>query len=692
MKKFTLYILFIILLISIVLATELIPQGDINGKDRIKIYGLTNISASLYCDNNETNKTCATLQELINDSRVDNQLGNCSANQQVFGFTNDGSKVCVADATGAAAIDYTYIQNFSSNNCSSGSFPYMRLQNGTWLCRADLNTGEGNSSSDIIKAVNQSLLYQIKVLWDNLVSIPSYVRDYSSDILNNRTNNCSVSGSCFTTIPYLNYLNLGNITIDGHYKSKSLDCSLSSGVLNSSEISANGNVNLTILGSNVTYQDIDVRVVGSDCSITYCSFLSGTVNSTNNQHSVYYTDSTCVIQSTTADNYYDVLDLSNGGYTELFNVFVSDGEIEVKKGATISSLQAKKTRRKIILFDNLKIRSGLAITTGTFPEIDMSAGEYLYFRTPVDSIAQNTTQDGMHLVGHSDGDWTHINKSGINLTTCDNGSDLVECPGLNKVRQYLFYMTGWGSDTELHQLVPLTTDTTFNNPGECLSADPSYTLPDSEKYVANVLYAYCGYRDATSWTADWIDLRIGAEGIGATPDVSGFLRDDGTTPLTAPWDAGAYTITAGSFNGDWNGSVGYYTISQIDSNFSLYQLKSDMTTNLTAYNNSNNWDGNADIEDDEITEAKIAFSTACSAGNHYYLNGNDLACEADDDTTYTNKSFDVGSLDVASNLNMTEDLNITNIGYIENIQIKTNSTCSQFLHLGVPGIKIGTGC
>ena len=47
------------------------------------------------------------------------------------------------------------------------------------------------------------------------------------------------------------------------------------------------------------------------------------------------------------------------------------------------------------------------------------------------------------------------------------------------------------------------------------------------------------------------------------------------------------------------------------------------------------WDADGDIAADEISESKINFSTACGAGNHYYLNGNDLACEADDDTTYT---------------------------------------------------------
>ena len=51
---------------------------------------------------------------------------------------------------------------------------------------------------------------------------------------------------------------------------------------------------------------------------------------------------------------------------------------------------------------------------------------------------------------------------------------------------------------------------------------------------------------------------------------------------------------------------------------------------------SNDWDANADLSADEISEAKIDFDTACAAGNHLYVSGNDLACESDDDTTYTN--------------------------------------------------------
>jgi len=53
---------------------------------------------------------------------------------------------------------------------------------------------------------------------------------------------------------------------------------------------------------------------------------------------------------------------------------------------------------------------------------------------------------------------------------------------------------------------------------------------------------------------------------------------------------------------------------------------------------ANAWDADGDIAIDTISESKIIFGTACAAGNHYYLNGNDLACEADDDTTYDNST------------------------------------------------------
>ena len=95
------------------------------------------------------------------------------------------------------------------------------------------------------------------------------------------------------------------------------------------------------------------------------------------------------------------------------------------------------------------------------------------------------------------------------------------------------------------------------------------------------------------------------------------------------------------------------------------------------------WDTSNDLDTvigaDEIAEANIAFSTACSAGNHYYLNGNDLACEADDDTTYSALSEfanDIGAITNSSDGNMS----VAIVDYIKfhndtTHSIESNTTC-----------------
>ena len=85
---------------------------------------------------------------------------------------------------------------------------------------------------------------------------------------------------------------------------------------------------------------------------------------------------------------------------------------------------------------------------------------------------------------------------------------------------------------------------------------------------------------------------------------------------------------------DWVIGLGYATTSYVDN---LISSVGNWSADKSSY-----WDTSNDLDtvisDDEIAEGKIDFSTACAAGNHYYLSGNDLACEADDDTTYTNSS------------------------------------------------------
>lgn len=78
---------------------------------------------------------------------------------------------------------------------------------------------------------------------------------------------------------------------------------------------------------------------------------------------------------------------------------------------------------------------------------------------------------------------------------------------------------------------------------------------------------------------------------------------------------------------DWVIGLAYATTTYADSLGNWTADKSDYWNTST--------DLDTVISDDEISEGKIAFSTACAAGNHYYLNGNDLACEADADTQLT---------------------------------------------------------
>ena len=98
---------------------------------------------------------------------------------------------------------------------------------------------------------------------------------------------------------------------------------------------------------------------------------------------------------------------------------------------------------------------------------------------------------------------------------------------------------------------------------------------------------------------------------------------------------------------------------------------------------SSYWDTSTDLDTvisaDEIAESKIEFTTACASGNHYYLNGNDLACEADDDTTYTadetwiNLISTTFNFDIASLIANIGNWSLDNIYYYNKTEIDSNN-------------------
>ena len=64
---------------------------------------------------------------------------------------------------------------------------------------------------------------------------------------------------------------------------------------------------------------------------------------------------------------------------------------------------------------------------------------------------------------------------------------------------------------------------------------------------------------------------------------------------------------------------------------------SNVTITESQVSDADWWDADADLTADEISEANINFATSCGAGNHIYIDGNDLACEVD--ATGGNSSF-----------------------------------------------------
>jgi len=325
----------------------------------------------------------------------------------------------------------------------------------------------------------------------------------------------------------------GNLSVTGYISGQPIDGSIGSGVIWSDDIDSEANVNITIDGLDITYPNVLVRLVTTAGTTSYCNITSGTETISNNIHYVFYVDSDCIIKNTTFSNYMDTA-LSPGGQTDIFNALAVDDTIEVYKGITIANKETIKVRKTMLEIAHLNILSGMDLNIDTtFPEIYQNTGEYLYIRTVADTSAQNSTSDGIHQVDHVSGDWVHNSQTGINLSYCDDGTDLVEC-ATNVFRRYIVYTIGRddGTDTTgLHMLAPLTTDQTHTVLANCLNTVDypiSYILPSFEDNVAVVTYAYCGKRDDASWQEGWIDLRRATGGAGALPDTSNFLTKDTT--------------------------------------------------------------------------------------------------------------------------------------------------------------------
>jgi len=143
-------------------------------------------------------------------------------------------------------------------------------------------------------------------------------------------------------------------------------------------------------------------------------------------------------------------------------------------------------------------------------------------------------------------------------------------------------------------------------------------------------------------------------------------------PHTTPSDGDTTHFSLADEIYDWVIGLAYATQSWVNTQLSSYVAIADLVGLVGNWSDdkSSYWNTSTDldgvIDTDEITELKIDFNTECSAGNHLYVSGNNLACEADD----YNSAFDtedeieavIFDSDNTANLGL-GNYNVTNISY-----------------------------
>jgi len=184
----------------------------------------------------------------------------------------------------------------------------------------------------------------------------------------------------------------------------------------------------------------------------------------------------------------------------------------------------------------------------------------------------------------------------------------------NGVNAHFAYYYGDGS--------ALTGITAAGDSGEDKWVDGGTYIYPNSTYADNVIVY--GYMKAHDWT----NVSITESQVSDLGTYRLQLWDNFTgIPIATPSNGDTTHLSTANQIYDFVISLGYATTTYVDSIGNWSDDKSSY------------WDSSTDLDTvisaDEIAESKIAFDTACGAGNHYYLNGNDLACEADDDTTYT---------------------------------------------------------
>ena len=161
-KKSLIAILVFFLIVSIVYAVELIPQGDINGVGLRRIYNVTNVSADNFCDDEGNCRNITSIDADI-----------ISANTSLKDFFNTDSNLSYSSSTGKFTVasglidwlkgwfyDETETDTQISNaNTSLRSYSHSTFRNFSSSVRLNkiTNADLGCSANYFMTALNSSL-------------------------------------------------------------------------------------------------------------------------------------------------------------------------------------------------------------------------------------------------------------------------------------------------------------------------------------------------------------------------------------------------------------------------------------------------------------------------------------------------------------------------------------------------------
>ncbi len=174
--KYIIYnvVLFLLVLVSMVDLTIAIPFVQLGNLDQTVTIRVLNVT-------DDTNETI----------RFNTLVGNCSANQQMFGVASNGARVCVTDsgAVNASANETIRFDNLVGFNCS-GTDKYSGIHtNGTMICTTDNTSagGGGGVTPHILNGTNHTgNLSTERVVKDTGTNWLSRLLDFILDDLWNR--------------------------------------------------------------------------------------------------------------------------------------------------------------------------------------------------------------------------------------------------------------------------------------------------------------------------------------------------------------------------------------------------------------------------------------------------------------------------------------------------------------------------